>query len=414
MTVMTVIVTADAVMITTTNKKTLFDSPARRNVQESFLWEVFMYGLYIHVPFCLQKCKYCDFVSFAGCSVSEQEYQNLLIREMERYPKEKIDTIFVGGGTPTVCSPEFLERLFEAVRSHFSVFDHAEITVEANPKTLSWEKLSALKRAGVNRLSIGVQSFSDRELSALGRIHTAQEAEDTIRLVQQFGGFSVNLDFMTAIPYQTKQSLSETLDRALSLSPEHLSCYSLILEEGTPLYREYEKGALNLPEEDEERALYEMVCKRLKSAGYRHYEISNFAKPGAECRHNLKYWQCREYIGLGLAAHSYYQGKRFSNPASWERYRAGEQEVQEVLSQKDEIEEFMIMGFRLSDGISEKEFFRRFSVPVESVYQSQLEKFKKGGFLEHADGAWRLSEKGISVSNAILCEFLLDDVKKSN
>lgn len=374
-----------------------------------------MYGLYVHIPFCIQKCKYCDFISFDNCPHRQDAYVDALIRQMQEYRGAQIDTVFIGGGTPTVLKSENLERLLVALQNCFDILPDAEFTVEANPKTVTKEKLDILLAHGVNRISLGIQSFCDEELAGLGRVHTAAEAVETVALLKQYP-FDLNFDFMFAIPKQTKESLQKSLERAISLQPEHISCYSLILEEGTPLADLYDKGLISLPEEEEERECYHMAREILEQAGYAQYEISNFAKRNKQCRHNLKYWNCEEYIGIGLAAHSYYQGERFFCGGELDKYLAGGNwiESRELLSREDKIEEFMIMGFRLIKGVSETEFQKRFGVSVTSVYQAQLNRFLASGLMQYRDGYYRLTADGISVSNSVLCEFLLTDMKKSD
>lgn len=367
-----------------------------------------MKGLYIHIPFCIKKCKYCDFNSFsAGCE-DKDAYLDALFSEMEKYRGEWVDTVFIGGGTPTSLSCRQLERLLENIFKNFYLSKPCEFTVEANPKTLDREKLETLKKYGVNRLSIGVQSFNDNELLALGRVHTGQEAEETIRLAQKYFD-NISIDLMCAIPDQTKESFKKNLEKAFSLKTTHISCYSLILEEGTPLFDENEKGNLVLPDEDTEREIYEIAVTEMEKNGYLQYEISNFAKVGYESKHNKKYWQCDEYIGVGLSAHSYIGGVRFSNTDDFSSYINGEfsAEEKEVLSKEDQMSEFMFLGLRKTEGVSKTEFLRRFSENIEKVFEKPLLKFKKMGMIEEKDDRIYLSPKAISVSNQIMCEFIL-------
>lgn len=367
-----------------------------------------MKGLYIHIPFCVKKCKYCDFNSFSACEKEKAAYLDALIGEMEKYRGSFVNTVFIGGGTPTSLTSEQLEQLFINIKKNFFLSKFCEITVEANPKTLDREKLKTMKKYGVNRLSIGVQSFNDNELLALGRVHTGAEAEETIALAQTYFD-NISIDLMCAIPDQTKESFKTNLEKAFSLNPQHISCYSLILEEGTPLFIEAENGLLTLPDEDAEREIYDIACVEMEKHGYHQYEISNFAKLGYESRHNKKYWRCEEYIGIGLSAHSYIDGVRFSNTDEFSSYIKGEflSGESEVLSIEDKMSEFMILGLRMTEGVTKMSFRQRFNEDLEKVFRKPLLKFKEMGMIEEENDKIRLSQKAISVSNQILCEFIL-------
>lgn len=367
-----------------------------------------MKGLYVHIPFCVKKCKYCDFNSFAACEGDKAAYLNALILNMKCYRGEPVDTIFIGGGTPTSLSAEGLELLLKSIGEIFCPVESCEFTVEANPKTLDAEKLDIMRQNGVNRLSIGVQSFNDGELKKLGRVHTAREAEETVRLAKKYFD-NVSIDLMCSVPGQTKDSFKQNLERAFVLKPDHISCYSLILEEGTPLYDEYEKGRLILPNEDEEREIYELACRELEKHGYTQYEISNFAKRGKRSRHNERYWCCEEYIGVGLSAHSYVDGIRFSNTDDFSSYVSGsfESGERELLTEEDKMSEFMFLGLRMTAGVSKSKFYESFGVRVEEIFNAPLSKFKKMGMIEEENGNLRLSHEAMSVSNQIMCEFIL-------
>lgn len=373
-----------------------------------------MRGLYIHIPFCVKKCKYCDFVSFEGGDCFKDRYIESLINEMKEYSGALCDTVFIGGGTPTTLKTYQLEKLLAAVKDIFNISSDAEITCEANPGTVDAEKLTAMKKGGVNRLSIGVQTFCDEELKAIGRIHNAEEAEKAIDDARACGFENISIDIISALPGQTVESFKKTLSRTVLKKPEHISCYSLILEENTPLYEEYKSGRLILPDEDSEREMYDWACDFLKKNGYNQYEISNFAMPGKESKHNIKYWQCKEYIGVGVAAHSYYNGMRYFNTDNLREYSDGKYRTdeKEALSLKDKIEEFMIMGLRMTDGICEAEFKRRFGMEAEELFGNVIKKFTDGGFMEKKDGFIRLTHKGTAVSNTIMCEFTDFNIKK--
>lgn len=367
-----------------------------------------MKGLYIHIPFCIKKCKYCDFNSFSACEKEKAAYLDALIPEMKKYCGENVDSIFVGGGTPTSLSSESLAFLLENIKENFCFDKNCEFTVEANPGTISEEKLEILKKYGVNRISIGVQSFEDNELKKLGRVHTAEEASEAIIIAKKYFE-NISIDLMCSIPNQTAESFKRTLNKAFLLNPDHISCYSLILEEGTPLWNEYQKGELILPDEDTEREIYDLACGEMQKHGYLQYEISNFAKPGYESHHNKKYWQCEEYIGVGLSAHSYLNGVRFSNTDSFSSYVKGDiaSGEREVLSKEDKMSEYMFLGLRMTEGVSKSAFKEKFGEDMENVFQKPLSKFIKMGMIEENGDKIRIKRSGICVSNQIMCEFIL-------
>ena len=374
-----------------------------------------MPGLYVHIPFCVKKCKYCDFVSFESCE-DKDRYIDALIGEMKSYKGVFCDTVFIGGGTPTSLNAKQLKRVIDAINENFVISEAAEFTVEANPKTLDIEKLALMKKLGVNRISVGVQSFSDIELQKIGRIHNAEDAKNTLKSIKESGFDNFSLDLMSALPSQDFESFKKTLETAVSQTPKHISCYSLILEDGTPLNDEFERGELSLPDEDTERRMYEFACEFLEKNGYRQYEISNFAIAGFESRHNIKYWQCEEYIGLGLAAHSYYNGMRYSNTSDLNRYINGNYSSgeKEVLTLADRVEEFAIMGLRMTKGISKNEFSKRFGMDIYEVYGAEIERFEKIGFLVDDGDNIFLSRSGISVSNSIMCEFAVCNLRNND
>jgi len=361
-------------------------------------------GLYIHIPFCIKKCAYCDFVSFT--SGDFQKYLDMLFLEMEKYKGEEIDTVFIGGGTPTVLSAEQLERLFEKVNSTFNILPDSEITVEANPGTLTVDKLKALKKSGVNRLSIGVQSFNDNELKVIGRIHSSKTAIDTINLAKEYFD-NINIDLISALPESTKESFFATLKTAVSLGVQHISCYSLILEESTPLFKKYEKGELNLPDEDLEREMYDFAVSFLEEKGFNRYEISNFAKSGKESRHNLKYWNTDDYIGLGISAHSLISGVRYENTCDLEKYLSGEfLENSFSLTDKDRKTEYIIMRLRLKDGIDETEYKNRFLNDFYNEFKDINDKYINLGLMKREEGKVFLTLEGVSLSNTIMSEYV--------
>ena len=368
-----------------------------------------MRGLYIHIPFCVKKCKYCDFNSFMFSSEDKKTYLTALFKNMEMYKGEEIDTVFIGGGTPTSLDSSELAMLIDKIRLNFKLAENCEFTVYMNPKTVDCEKLTIMKKKGVTRLSIGVQTFCDEELYNIGRIHSVSDAIETIELVKECGFENFSIDLMSALPGQNLESLKKSLEVAIDMSPAHISCYSLILEEGTPLYEEYIRGELNLPDEDEERLMYDTAVKMLEDAGYKRYEISNFAKDGFCSKHNIKYWKCSEYIGIGISAHSYVNGKRFSMTDDFDKYIEGNFSKcnEEVLSKDDMMSEFAFLGLRMDEGISSKEFYERFGVNFEDVFKAPINKFSEIGVICKNGDNWRISPEAVGISNSIMCVFIL-------
>lgn len=366
-----------------------------------------MCGIYIHIPFCIKKCKYCDFVSYVNERERIEEYIEALKVEMKKNKWGSADTVFIGGGTPTMLDGEKLQTLISAVYENFDISANAEFTVEANPGTLTNEKLHVLLESGVNRVSIGVQSFEDRELRAIGRIHTAQEAYDTILAAHKIGFKNINVDLMTALPFQTAQTALNSLKTAVQLPVTHISAYSLIVEDNTPIAREIESGKLVIADEDSDRDIYAQNVAFLKNNGFEKYEISNFAKEGFECRHNIKYWECRKYIGIGAAAHGYDGEVRYSNSCGLDEYIHQNKREYIKLSKNDKISEFMMMGLRMTKGIDENEFRQRFGLDIKDIFARELEYFEKVGALEHKNGRYFLTDYGMDVSNSVMCEFMI-------
>ena len=367
--------------------------------------------LYIHIPFCVKKCAYCDFLSGPANKETIEEYVQALIREIKSVESMKemyqVVTIFVGGGTPSVLEGEQIERIFEAIRERFGLDDESEITIEANPGTVTREKMQAYKRAGINRISFGLQSANNEELKKLGRIHTYEEFLESYMLAREEGFDNINIDLISAIPNQTVESWKSTVDKILKLQPEHISAYSLIVEEGTPFEKMYgEDGSKKeeLPSEEEERMIYQKTKEWLKEAGYERYEISNYAKKGYACRHNLGYWERKEYLGLGLGASSLIGNVRFQNTSEMKIYlqcadnEEKRIENREVLTKEEELEETIFLGLRKMQGILKRE--------VESFCGEQIEKMICQGFLEEKEGTIRLTDKGIDISNYVFAEIL--------
>lgn len=385
------------------------------------VWPMRPLELYVHIPFCIRKCQYCDFLSGPSSKEERREYVTELCQKIRTYKKlagsYHVVSIFIGGGTPSILEAEKITAIFEAIRDTFVVDEGAEITVEMNPGTVTEEKLTAYRQAGINRLSIGLQSAKDEELRILGRIHTYEEFLDTYRLAREKGFGNINVDLMSAIPGQTVEGWEDTLRKVVKLGPEHISAYSLIIEEGTPFYEIYVKGragdessgkaakereeadlcAGRLPDEEEERQMYRQTKEILKEYGYHRYEISNYALPGYECRHNLGYWNRTEYLGIGTGAASLMENRR------WDY---GEEPV--VLSMKEQMEEYMFLGLRKTQGVSKTKFADEFGRGMDTVYGEVLEKMYGMRLMEETDDFVRLTERGIDVSNAVMCEFLLE------
>lgn len=391
--------------------------------------------LYIHIPFCVKKCAYCDFLSGPSTLEVREAYVNCLIEEIchckhagvgdsdnkwapcdpENY---EVVSAFFGGGTPSILKPDQIRRIMTALKEVFCWNSDAEVTIEANPGTVDAEKLRNYLDCGINRISFGLQSADNEELRKLGRIHTWEEFLDSFHQARIAGFTNINVDLMSALPGQTKESWEKTLRQVLALQPEHISAYSLIIEEGTPFYQLYEKDVERrdageepelIPSEEEERAMYEATGRILKEQGYLHYEISNYAKPGCECRHNLGYWQRRDYLGFGLGASTLLNPVRYKNTEDLEAYLGGDFSKKEffVLTKDNQIEETMFLGLRVLEGVSKEHFREQFSCELRVVYRKELEKLEQEGLLEEEGDFVRLTSRGIDLSNPVLAEFLL-------
>ena len=377
--------------------------------------------LYLHIPFCVKKCNYCDFLSAPAREETRAAYVDALLEEIRGFDEPEdyeVVTVFFGGGTPSILPGQAIFRIMEALREKFSFRKGAEITLEANPGTVDKEKLSFYKKAGINRLSFGLQSADAEELKKLGRIHTWEKFLESFQLAREAGFSNINVDLMSALPGQTKESWEKTLRQVLALQPEHISAYSLIIEEGTPFYQLYEKDVERrdageepelIPSEEEERAMYEATGRILKEQGYLHYEISNYAKPGRECCHNLGYWQRRDYLGFGLGASTLLNPVRYKNTEDLEAYLGGDFSKKEffVLTKDNQIEETMFLGLRVLEGVSKEQFREQFSCELRVVYRKELEKLEQEGLLEEEGDFVRLTSRGIDLSNPVLAEFLL-------
>ena len=422
------------------------------------------FGIYIHIPFCVRKCAYCDFLSAPPASAEAMhEYVEALCREIilkskvcatKRNKATIVDTVFFGGGTPSLLVSEDFNRILGTLRECFTIAEDAEITVECNPDTVDYNKFKNYFEQGVNRISFGLQSACNEELKMLGRIHSYERFLESFADARKAGFTNINVDLMSALPGQTLESWTDTLKKVAELDPEHISAYSLIIEEGTPFYARYgesegkepllcgrpgltapgatvdEDGTIeakadaadlmadwpDLPDEDTERAMYDATAEILSGYGYDRYEISNYAKKNKECVHNVGYWTGIDYIGLGLGASSMFDGARFTNLRDIEIYKEAGKKTQlptdwetvRQLTDERKIEEFMFLGLRMMRGVSRKEFERRFKKSMDEVYAEVIAKYIGLGLLTEADGWVRLTKKGIDVSNQVLADFLLD------
>lgn len=370
--------------------------------------------LYVHIPFCVRKCQYCDFLSGPSDEETKDRYIEALLKEIraaEHTEDDEIVSVFIGGGTPSALKAEAIASIMRTLQEQFFFCEDAEVTIEANPGTVDLEKLTIYRNVGINRLSLGLQSTDAEELKLLGRIHSYEEFLKSYEWAREAGFSNINIDLMFAIPGQTGEAWRQHLYQVAELNPEHISAYSLIIEEGTP----FAEQNLDLPDEDTEYQMYEDTAEILERYGYRQYEISNYAKQGYMCRHNAGYWQRREYLGFGLGASSLYRGMRFSNTRRMQEYLKESRNPDQirkdvtVLSRNERIEEFMFLGLRMTEGISEKKFEENFDVRLMDVYGDILQKYEETGFMEHIETKWRLTRKGIHVSNHILADFLLDE-----
>lgn len=365
-------------------------------------------GLYLHIPFCRQKCSYCDFYSFSASEEQKDRYCDCLrssiltsCAALQQQKVCKANTLYIGGGTPSCLGAKRLETLVNTAKSAILTED-AQITVECNPFGLDEDFFKILNGCGVNRISIGLQSAVDGERVVLGRISDKNQAEKAVLAAQKAGIFNISLDIMLGIPNQDKESLSRTADFCLQLGVPHISAYMLKLEEGTPLYRN--AGKYSFPDEDMTADLYLQLCENLSSHGIMQYEISNFAKPGYESRHNLKYWRCEEYLGLGPSAHSFIDGKRFYYPRDWEYFLDGKPPVPD--GNGGGFEEYAMLALRLSEGLSEERVIKRYGHKIPMSMREKARRFESGGFLISDSSGIRFTRKGFLVSNSLLAELL--------
>jgi len=375
--------------------------------------------IYIHIPFCVRKCLYCDFLSAPADEDTKNAYMEALCREIHeksvQYKEYKVSSIFFGGGTPTAVEADWIRQVMEILRRNYHILEDAEITMEMNPESVEEKDLAVYSEAGINRLSIGLQSTWDEELQSLGRIHTYEKFLETYTMVRKAGFNNVNVDLMSALPGQTPQKYRESLERVLGLipPPEHISAYSLIIEEGTPFFKAYEEDMLILPSEEEEREMYYLTKQVLEQYGYERYEISNYAKPGKECRHNIGYWCRKNYVGFGIGAASLVENERFTNGRDLEAYiqaPCDAVEEKERLIVEEQMAETMFLGLRMVQGVCESLWMEEYHRSLTSVYGDVLDKHIGNGLLEwmllEDERFIRLTEKGMDVSNYVMADFL--------
>ena len=375
-------------------------------------------GIYIHIPFCKKKCEYCDFVSFSGTQNMQEEYVEVLNLDIKNSSKlvsdYEVDTIYFGGGTPSYIESKYIVDILKSIKDNYKVAKNAEITIEVNPGTVDKEKLMVYKEAGINRLSIGLQSTHDRLLELIGRIHNYDEFLDTYEYAVEVGFDNINVDLMLALPTQSLDEMVSSVRKIISLKPEHISLYSLILEEGTPLYQKVQTGKLELTDEKLERHMYWRTKQLLEQAGYKQYEISNFSKEGYESKHNMNCWKQNEYLGFGLAAHSYLNDKRFSRIKNIREYIKNINEnnfdkniiIEEEQDRESKAKEYMMLGFRKLEGISISEFERRFGVNPLFYFRFEISKLEKEGLIEVDLDNIKLTQRGLDLANLVFEEFV--------
>ena len=374
-------------------------------------------GIYIHIPFCKQKCFYCDFCSFANKNEMQEKYVEAVINEIKNIThKEKytVTTIYFGGGTPSILNPEYIKNILQEIESSFEILDDAEITIEINPGTVNEEKLKRYKEYGINRLSIGLQSANDKILKKIGRIHDYKQFEETFFYARKCGFKNINVDLMIGLPTQTIEDVKQTLEKIIQKNPEHISVYSLIIEEGTIIEKLINENKLQLPDEETERIMYWTVVNELKENGYNQYEISNFSKKTYESKHNTNCWKQKQYIGLGTSAHSYLNKKRYSNTNNIEEYIKNIQEnnisknitIHEEQTEESTMNEYMLLGLRMIQGININEFKQKFKIDPTIKYKEILEKLQKENLIQITETSIKLTKQGIDFGNIVWEEFI--------
>lgn len=374
-------------------------------------------GIYIHIPFCKQKCFYCDFCSFANKNEMQGKYVETVINEIKNIThKEKytVTTIYLGGGTPSILNPDYIKSILQEIKSSFEILDDAEITIEINPGTVNEEKLKKYKEYGINRLSIGLQSANDKILKKIGRIHDYKQFEETFFYARKCGFKNINVDLMIGLPTQAVENVKQTLEKIIQKNPEHISVYSLIIEEGTIIEKLINENKLQLPDEETERIMYWTVVNELKENGYNQYEISNFSKKTYESKHNTNCWKQKQYIGLGTSAHSYLNKKRYSNTNNIEEYIKNIQEnnisknitIHEEQTEESTMNEYMLLGLRMIQGININEFKQKFKIDPTIKYKETLEKLQKENLIQITKTSIKLTKQGIDFGNIVWEEFI--------
>lgn len=387
-------------------------------------------GIYIHIPFCERKCLYCDFLSGCGSDIDKEQYVKALIADIERTAIKakdcRIKTIYMGGGTPSVLSTIHTENIMSCIYKNYNIAKDCEVTIEVNPKTADYYKFKKYIQCGFNRLSMGLQSADNKELQALGRIHTFEDFVNTYEEAVRAGFDNISIDVMSAIPGQSLKSYENTLKKVIMLRPKHISSYSLIIEEGTPFYKMYGEGCIgenkdSIPDEETERKMYYLTSEILKKAGYNRYEISNYSKPGYESKHNTSYWLRKEYLGFGASASSYIDGERYTTVCDVDEYIKGVNEWKGTrqyivpktesynLSKVNRIEESIFLGLRMTKGIALMEFEKEFGCSIHAIYGDIIRKYVDLGYMELSCGILKLTEAGIDVSNTIFCDFIIEN-----
>lgn len=377
-------------------------------------------GIYIHIPFCMQKCLYCDFVSYINKSECVKEYINCMIKEIQSYDLKKynITTIYIGGGTPSFIESDYIKEIINVIQNKLEKNDtrweDIEITIEANPGTVTLEKLNDYKTAGINRISLGLQATQDRLLKQIGRIHNYKDFLEAYELLKRVGFNNINIDLMIGLPNQSIKDLKESLEKIIKLNPNHISVYSLIIEDGTPISKLLDEEKIKLPDEEIERQMYWYVKNKLELNGYNHYEISNFSKKGKESKHNLNCWKQKQYIGIGAAAHSYFKDIRYSNTNNIEEYIKNIKEnnieknrkIEEKQTIEDKKNEFMMLGFRMIEGVNIADFKAKFVDNPLYVYREKIKKLTDEGLIEVDLNNIKLTNKGLDLANVVFEEFI--------
>ncbi len=372
------------------------------------------FGIYVHIPFCVSKCKYCDFVSFP-CMEKIDKYFDVLIKEIKSknvYGTKEVTTIYIGGGTPSVPDSKYIVKIIETIKEVFKVSKNAEVTIEVNPGTVTKEKLIDYKNSGINRISIGLQSTNNEILKLIGRIHNYEEFLNTYNLAKEVGYNNINVDLMLGIPNQTESDVIDSINKVISLNPKHISIYSLIVEENTEIQRLIESGTLTMPSEEDERNMYWKTKTILEKNGFIQYEISNFAKKGYESKHNLDCWNQEEYIGMGLASHSYFNRKRFSIIDKLDKYIENENclekniIINEVQGRESQAKEYMLIGLRKISGVSISKFEKKFRINPLFYFRFEINNLVEKGLIEVDLDNIKLTKKGLDFANIVFEEFV--------